>query len=141
MVNPKKLAGILANLDQYQANLRQLAQCERDEFLADFTKIGSARYFLQIAIKCCINAAHHVIASEKFRAPQDYYDSFVVLNEQGIIPDEFLPTLRQMVRFRNRLVHLYWQVDDAIVYDILQADLDDFGTFVQYILNFTASQR
>lgn len=134
MVNPKKLAGILANLEQYRANLEKLAQYERDDFMTDFTKVGSAKYFLQVAIESCINAAHHVIASEGFRAPRDYYDSFVVLNEQEIIPDEFLPTLREMVRFRNRLVHLYWEVDDEAIYSILQTNLDDFRTFAQYVL-------
>jgi uncharacterized protein YutE (UPF0331/DUF86 family) len=51
-----------------------------------------------------------------------------VLHEEGIIADEFLPTLRQMVRFRNRLVHLYWDVDDEIVYEVLRKNLSDFET-------------
>jgi len=29
-----------------------------------------------------------------------------------------MPTLRRMVSFRNRVVHLYWDVDDATVYRI-----------------------
>jgi uncharacterized protein YutE (UPF0331/DUF86 family) len=134
VVNPKKLAGILANLEGYLVNLRKLAEYERNDFLADFTKVGSARYFLQVAVESCINAAHHIIASEGFRAPQDYYDAFVVLNEESVIPDEFLTTLREMVRFRNRLVHLYWEVDDDIVYDILRTNLNDFEVFAQYVL-------
>jgi uncharacterized protein YutE (UPF0331/DUF86 family) len=136
VVNPKKLVGILANLEKYLVFLRELAEQEQVDFLADFTKVGSARYFLQVAVESCINAAHHIIASEKFRAPQDYFDSFVVLKEENIIPDDFLPTLRQMVRFRNRLVHLYWEADDEIVYDILQTNLDDFEIFTQHVLAF-----
>jgi uncharacterized protein YutE (UPF0331/DUF86 family) len=128
-------------LEQYLDNLRTLAEYERDDFLTDFTKTGSARYFLQVAIESCINVAHHIIASERFRAPQDYYDSFVVLHEQDIIADEFLPTLRQMVRFRNRLVHLYWEVDDEIVYEVLQENLNDFGTFTKYVLNFVTPEE
>ena len=49
------------------------------------------------------------------------------------MPDDFLPTARQMVRFRNRLVHLYWEVDDEIVYQILQNNLADFDRFARYI--------
>jgi predicted nucleotidyltransferase len=33
------------------------------------------------------------------------------------------------------------ELGDAIVHEILQTSLNDFGTFVQYILDFTASQR
>lgn len=41
-----------------------------------------------------------------------------------------------MVSFRNRVVHLYWDVDDVTVYAILQNNLGDFDTYVGYILGF-----
>ena len=47
-----------------------------------------------------------------------------------------MPTLRQMVSFRNRVVHLYWDVTDSIVYRILQENLGDFETYTEYILDF-----
>lgn len=47
-----------------------------------------------------------------------------------------MPTLRQMVSFRNRVVHLYWDVDDEIVYRILQENLDDFETYIAYVLDY-----
>jgi len=45
-----------------------------------------------------------------------------------------------MVSFRSRVVHLYWDVDDAIVYRILRENLDDFETYVGYILDFTQAE-
>ena len=41
-----------------------------------------------------------------------------------------------MASFRNRLVHLYWEVDDRRVYNSLTHDLDDFDTYVRYIQAF-----
>jgi uncharacterized protein YutE (UPF0331/DUF86 family) len=35
-----------------------------------------------------------------------------------------------MTRFRNRLVHIYWEVDDNELYQILQTRLDDFRQFL-----------
>ncbi len=35
-----------------------------------------------------------------------------------------------MAKFHNRLVHLYWEVDDTQVYDILRKRLDDFKKFL-----------
>jgi uncharacterized protein YutE (UPF0331/DUF86 family) len=89
-----------------------------------------------VSVQCCLDIAHHLIASKNYRLPQDSYDALVVLQEQGILPDSFMPTLRQMVSFRNRVVHLYWEVDDGIVYEILQNNLGDFTTFVNHILDF-----
>ena len=46
-----------------------------------------------------------------------------------------------MVQFRNRLVHLYWDVDAEIVYDLLQKDLEDFDTFARSIAGFITHQE
>ena len=51
-----------------------------------------------------------------------------------------MPTLRKMVSFRNRVIHLYWDVDDVTVHRILQENLGDFDTYVRYILDFSQSQ-
>jgi uncharacterized protein YutE (UPF0331/DUF86 family) len=117
--------------------LTWLATIPRQEFLSDFTKIASAKYLLQISIECCLDVAHHIIAREQFRAPKDYVESFEILVEREILPEKFMPDLRQMVRIRNRLVHLYWEIDEETIYDeILQHDLEGFDTFVKHVLSY-----
>jgi uncharacterized protein YutE (UPF0331/DUF86 family) len=51
------------------------------------------------------------------------------LGEAGLVPADFVPTLQQMARLRNHLVHLYWEVDDEILYQIITSELDDFDRF------------
>ncbi len=34
-----------------------------------------------------------------------------------------------MARFRNLLVHVYWQVDYDRVFDVLEADVEDLRSF------------
>jgi len=41
-----------------------------------------------------------------------------------------------MARFRNRLVHLYWDVEAETIYNILQSHLSDFERFREYILRY-----
>ena len=41
-----------------------------------------------------------------------------------------------MARFQNRLVHLYWEVDDEQLYEILQERLDDFKKFLDAMARF-----
>ena len=59
-----------------------------------------------------------------------------MLNEAGIIPDDFVQTLQAMAGFRNLLVHLYWEVDDEMIYDSLVTELDDFEAFIAHIMKF-----
>jgi len=136
MVDPDTLASILGNLRSYLEKLAILAALPEEVFLRDFTNVESAKHLLQVSIECCLDIAHHIVADEGYRNPTDYYDTFVVLHENSILPEAFMPTLRQMVSFRNRVVHLYWEVDDATVYRILQENLGDFETYIGYILDF-----
>ena len=134
MIDAVKIEGILRNLDKYVGYLRQLAALPKDDLLADFTKTGSVRYYLQVAIACCLDAANHIIAALSLRPPSDYADTFTVLGEAGLVPATFVPTLQQMARLRNRLVHLYWEVDDEVLYQILTSELDDLDRFKACIL-------
>jgi len=124
----------------YLEKLAILAALPEKAFLRDFTNVESAKYLLQVSIECCLDIAHHIVADEGYRTPADYYDTLVVLHENGILPKVFMPTLRQMVSFRNRVVHLYWDVDDVTVYRILQENLGDFEAYVGYILDFTQDE-
>ena len=107
-----------------------------DELSQDFTKLESAEYLLQISVQCCLDIAFHIISAKGYSPAQDSYDAFVILQKKGVFPDDIMPILRQMVSFRNRVVHLYWEVDDVIVYEILQNNLGDFATFAHHILDF-----
>lgn len=133
MVDKAKLDQMLSNLHRYLGVLRGLGAVPRETFLKDHDKIGNAKYHLVIAIECAIDVANHVIASENYRFPRDNADSFAVLSEHGVLPSGYGEPMRAMARFRNRLVHLYWDIDDAKVYDYLQDGLDDLARFGESI--------
>ena len=103
MVRPDKVEGILVNLKGYVQKLRRLAALTQEEFLSDFTKVESAKHLFQVSVECCLDVSNHIIASERFRAPKSYAESFEILAEQGIIPKSFVAILRQMVQFPNRV--------------------------------------
>ena len=58
--------------------IKKISRTPQETFLKDKILIGSAKYYLQVSIECCLDVANHIIASEKFRAPRDYADSFIV---------------------------------------------------------------
>jgi uncharacterized protein YutE (UPF0331/DUF86 family) len=133
VVDKPKLDQMLTNLRRYLGVLRGLAATPREDFLDNPDKIGNAKYHLVIAVECCIDIANHVIASENYRFPKDNADSFAVLAEEHIVAGESTEPLRAMARFRNRLIHLYWDVDDRRIYDYLQEGLADIESFANAI--------
>ena len=133
MVDKPKLDQMLSNLRRYLVTLRSLAAVPSGDFLANPDKIGNAKYHLVIAIECCIDIANHVIASENFRFPKDNADSFAVLVEHGVLDPASREPLRAMARFRQRLVHLYWEVENERVHEYLQDSLTDIDGFARAI--------
>ena len=133
MVDASTLASMLSNLRRYVVVLEGMAAAPKEAFLAHPDRIGNAKYHFVIAIECCIDIANHIIASENFRFPKDNADSFAVLIEEGVLPETLRESLRGMARFRNRLVHIYWEVDDARVYEYLQTVLGDFHSFARAV--------
>lgn len=134
MVDKVRLDRMLSNLGSYIDVLERLAATQEGEFLASPDKIGNAKYHFVIAIESCIDIANHIIASENLRFPKDNPDSFAVLVEAGVLAPALGEPLRLMARFRNRLVHLYWEVDDPKVYEYLRTSLADLRSFARTIV-------
>jgi uncharacterized protein YutE (UPF0331/DUF86 family) len=131
MISAEKITDKFGQLDEFLAILKGMRKTPVGKFLKDKILIGSAKYYLQVSVECCLDIANHIIAAEGFRAPKDYADSFKVLEEQGVFDEELGMKLRQMAKFRNRLVHLYGEIDDGYVHEFIEKDLRD-------ILNFKA---
>jgi len=135
--NSDKVRKITSEILTALERLEDLQKLTKAEFIADPHKIGSAKYNLIVAIEGAVDLCNHVISKNGFRTPEDYTDTFMVMKEKGAFDERFTSSLIQMVRFRNRLVHIYWDVDDAELYRIIQTNLQDirqflkeFGTFI-----------
>jgi uncharacterized protein YutE (UPF0331/DUF86 family) len=111
--------------------LEDLGKLSEAEFVADPHKVGSAKYNLIVAIEGTVDLSNHIISKNRFRTPEDYADTFRVMEEKGVFDTEFSSSLVQMARFRNRLVHIYWDIDDAEIYRIIQSRLQDIRRFLR----------
>lgn len=130
------LTTALVRLDSCLAVLRRLAALSESDLLTDPIPLGSAERYLQVSIEICLDIAHHLISAEGLRVPGTYADAFAVLVEGQIVPVDYLPTAQRMARFRNRLVHLYWDVEAEAVYAILQTRLGDFERYKAFIVAY-----
>ncbi len=134
MVSIEKITDKLEQLDEFLDILCEIKRNSIDSFLKDKILIGGAKYYLQVSIECCLDIANHIIAAQGFRAPKDYADSFKVLEEENLLNDGLGTKLRQMAKFRNRLVHLYGEIDNAYVYSFIQHDMQDILAFKKVVV-------
>ena len=129
--NEDKVRKITSEIIASVANLEDLQNLPEEAFMADAHKIGSAKYSLIVAIEGVVDLCNHVIAKNGFRTAEDYADTFKVMNERGAFDQEFTNSLIQMTRFRNRLVHIYWDIDDKELFRIIRGRLGDIKRFLK----------
>lgn len=130
---PVDLDKLRHHVDHVRGNLRRLRDIAgqgREAFLSDeITSTASVRY-LQTAIEAVIDIGNHIISREGLGIPSTYAETIELLVDAGILPRERRESFLQMVRFRNRAVHLYDEIDDAEVFEILDRHLGDFDLVV-----------
>jgi uncharacterized protein YutE (UPF0331/DUF86 family) len=136
-----KMTKLVSELRMSVERLRNLAKLSQNDFVSDPDKIGSAKYHFIVAIESCIDMSNHIIARNGYRVPEDYGDTFSVMAEAGALKKGFAQELRNMAKFRNRLVHLYWEVDDKQLHEILQNRPGDFKIFLDSLSKFLGWQE
>jgi uncharacterized protein YutE (UPF0331/DUF86 family) len=138
LFDQEKMVNLTSELRKSVQRLSALSKSSEEEFKGDPDKIGSAKYHLIVAIEICIDICTHLISRNGFRVPEDYGDTFAVMSEVGALDSAFSEELMKMAKFRNRLVHLYWQIDDKQGYDILQNRRSDFKRFLDSVALISA---
>ncbi|GAV22921.1 type VII toxin-antitoxin system HepT family RNase toxin [Carboxydothermus pertinax] len=136
----EKLLTQIRFLKKYLTLLKEIAQKSKQEYLADSIYRGAAERYLQLAIECCINIGNRIISLEQFKydltPPETYAEVFEKLQKIGLIGENLGNKLKKMAQFRNKLVHIYWEIDDTLVYDILQKNLMDIEEFLRIVLKY-----
>jgi uncharacterized protein YutE (UPF0331/DUF86 family) len=132
----EKLLKLVFEFRKSVHRLQKLAELGRKKFLSDPDKIASAKYHFIVAIESSIDMCNHIISRNGYRVPEDYADTFKVMGEVGAFDLGFSEQLIKMAKFRNRLVHIYWEIDDSRIYSILEDRLGDFKKFLKSIASF-----
>jgi uncharacterized protein YutE (UPF0331/DUF86 family) len=121
----------LALIETSVRELRTLAR--PDEIQRDVRELRFVAYTLQIAIQAALDVAAHIVTDERLGEPRTNRDLFELLERHGWVPPQLATSLRDMVGFRNIVVHGYERVNGAIVEEIVRDHLDDLLAFVSAI--------
>jgi uncharacterized protein YutE (UPF0331/DUF86 family) len=135
----------LKHLNKYYLLLLESRKIPYTEFADSLVYQGSTERFLQLAIESCINIGNRLISLFQFTkpvtTPETYADIFKELGRLGVVDHDFTQRLIKMARFRNRLVHLYWDIDQESIYGFLQDNLNDFKLFQEAVVEFLRKNK
>ncbi|NEX14902.1 MAG: antitoxin [Prosthecochloris sp.] len=131
----KKLRRILLYLQE----LRRLSFMNLEDFQEDIVKKRFVERNIELCIEAMIDVCRHLVSSLNLQEPESYADCFRILARGSVITDARQKTFAEMARFRNRLIHIYDDVDDSITFDIYSNRLSDFDDFVNVIRGYIRS--
>jgi uncharacterized protein YutE (UPF0331/DUF86 family) len=121
---------------RFRRDLEEFGRIPREAFRATRERQYGVLHAMQNAIEGCIEIASHIVSADRRGAPTDYAHLFSLLEENRVIPPSIAEAMRQMARFRNRIVHLYWDVDLDLVYGYLTGRLGDIDSYLTAIEDY-----
>ncbi len=131
-------------LKRIEGFLREIKQVEINSFKAFKGDIVKKRFIernLQLSIEEMIDICKHIVSSLDMPEPETYKGCLEQLAKRGIINKRHLATYKEMVGFRNILIHAYEGIDEQIVYGIYKKNLGDFLRFISDIRNFLRKEK
>lgn len=117
----------------FKKELDELSKISESGFINNRERQYAVMHLLQLAIEASLSLGNHIVARENLGIPKNYQDTFSLLSRGGILPEDFAGEMKKMARFRNKLVHIYWEIDLKQIYEILTTKLADFPAFAEYI--------
>lgn len=118
---------------KYLSILERYEKYAKEEIESNIDIRGAIERYLYLAVQSTIDLAESMIAYKKLRKPTTMAESFHILHEAGIIPQDSAQRLVQMTGFRNAIAHAYEDLDYSIVFDVLHNGMKDIVFFLETI--------
>jgi len=123
-------------LEDYLKILKSLGKIDAGILEKDVIKRGAVERYLQLACEIILDVANQIIAEHRFRTPDEYKSSILILGEEGVLDKKFSEDFSKMAGFRNILVHDYLKLDYEKVADKVNNRLGDFEKFAKAVAKF-----
>lgn len=136
-----KLATVPENVEK----LELLRSKNYQEFRSDFRNIDSSLHRLQTSIQALVDIGSYIIAQLGLKTPGSSAEVIEILQEAGFIKPEDENRYVSMIQFRNRVVHLYNNINTEMLYQILKDETEDikrlYGTLIEIIDSHEKQQK
>jgi uncharacterized protein YutE (UPF0331/DUF86 family) len=131
----KKIQGKIDELESYLSELETLLPGQENEYMILRTKRACEKTF-ELACETLLDVCNIIISLEGYGKPMDSRDSVNKLVENEIISEDLGDRLKDMIGFRNLLVHRYYRIDDRRAFEQLKSETKDFFEFIEAVETF-----
>jgi uncharacterized protein YutE (UPF0331/DUF86 family) len=121
--------------------LERLAGMGLEKYRRDVVGRKAAERLLQQTIEAALDINAHVLAGTGAGPPEDYYTSFIQMGTERVLEADLAEQLAPAAGLRNRLVHQYDDLDDALVYQAIDRALRLFPGYLRAVVAYLDAQQ
>lgn len=126
----------LSIIQSFLKELKCFTSMDKETFLSDTRNPAAVESFLRRSLEAIFDVGRHIIAKSYGCKELEYKKIAVELGKNGVISDEYSKVLLKIAGYRNRMVHLYNEIEPDELYDIVKNHLDDIERFPSEIVIF-----
>lgn len=123
-------------IQEFLLGLKELSTLTEDDFLSDKRNPASAESYLRRSLEAIFDICRHILAKGYGLKELEYKEIAKEMGEKNIIDRDYVKTLVKMAGYRNRMVHLYHEVSEEELYEIIKNHLPDIERFIREIAKF-----
>lgn len=135
-IDIEKIKQRISEIKENITKIEKYSTVPEDEFWKDERNILSIKHLLLESIEACGTICVHILAKKIFKASSSFSECFENLFKSKVIDKDLTDKLIMMARFRNILVHRYWEIIDKKILDYAKNNLDDFILFSKAIIKY-----
>jgi uncharacterized protein YutE (UPF0331/DUF86 family) len=138
-IEPVIVLNKLDFMTNYLDNLKRFESVTLEEYLDDYNQQLAVERLLQLIIQVAIDINRYFLKQLELEQPATNFETFIEVSRRGIITMELAEKLAPSGSLRNRLVHMYEEIDPVKVYEAIQKALQNYRVYQRQVIIYLDS--
>lgn len=139
MIDQEMIKNKILRIQDDLSHLEEFKDASIEEISKEYNTHKIVERIIEVIVNEAIDINQHLIVEKgKGDLPFNFRESFLLLAELGVYPENFAEEISKSVGLRNILVHEYQKLDEKIFYNSIQECFTHYTNYCRYILKYLA---
>lgn len=135
MLDDQRMMTAIRRIRESIKRLDRMSKLTLSQFTANSDHYAIAEHHLRTMVTLLLDVSRYLIAKQGVEKPRNYEHVLEILAHDGVLPRDYVESNRDIVTYRNRLVHSC-DVAPQELYLLIQDKTQVFEGFCRYIVAY-----
>lgn len=132
----EKIQNKLEKIYIYYEELKGYSDISREEYKQNLMQKRAIERVMQLIVEVATDINNMLLKMQGKPGASDYFNSFIDVAEEGVMPLEFALEIAPSTGLRNIIVHEYEQINDDIVYASIEFFLKYYKQYIKLVADY-----